>query len=97
MIANAGRIVARSTSARDGSDVQIVIEPGNPNDINRLRGKDRLTSGDTLASSAFHSKEIEWPARRVQPLIEQSENASSERNVFRISAQRIVDPDIKFR
>src|SRR5256885_1337092 len=92
MIANIGRIVAGSTSSGYGSEMQIIVESCNSHDSNRLRIKNGLASGDTLASSALQSKEIEW-----QPLIEQSENGSSERNILWISAQWIIDADKEIR
>src|SRR3954447_8420164 len=92
MVADIGRIVARSTGSGYGSEMQIIVEPRNSHDIDRLRVKNCLASGDALAPSALQSKQIEWG-----PLIEQGENGGSERNILRIATQRIIDADKEIR
>src|SRR5215831_12821380 len=89
MIANVGRVMARSANARNRCQSQHIINTGYIHNVDRLRIEDDLAPCNTGASRV----------RRTQPRVKQVEDSGVERSARWVEAEtrgkRIVDADKK--
>src|SRR5438309_2468012 len=96
MITDIRRVMTGPASTRNGGKVQVVIEPGDSNNVDGLGIEERLSTSNTGAPLRTRFL-LPVTVRRVFPRREKIEDSWCERNAMGISAQGIVNADEEIR
>src|ERR1017187_6510256 len=94
MVAYVGGVVTSAAGARKNRQIQVVVEPRDVGDLNRLGIEQNLAAGNTgaLAGRIVAIIVAVLAVRvRIQPRIKQVKNRWRKRNEVRVSPERIVD------
>src|SRR5215472_12333691 len=96
VVADVGRVVAGSASARHGGKIQVVVQTRNTADYDRLGSEDGLAARDAGPAAGpvvtvFLSAIAVLPC--THPGIEQIEDDRRKRGTVRIPSERVIDSD----
>src|ERR1700736_3355960 len=92
MVAHIGRIMTSAARAWDVDKLQVIVESGDPGNVNWFRVEQGLAACDSGAAGMFIVT-IAVVGVWIRPGVKQAKNYRCKRSAARISAQGVIDPD----